>query len=160
MRGASRWTRLQASIASALGGHVAETVVFGEMSTGAGSDLERATSLARQMVTEYGMSERLGVVTFGSTAEQAVWRRDGSDTHKYSESTAQLIDGEVRRLVDEAYARARAVITEQRAVLDRVAHELLRWETLQGPELERVFLRLPRVEPAPGLASAAMAVDE
>jgi cell division protease FtsH len=103
------------------------------MSTGAGNDLERATMLARRMVTEYGMSERLGVMTLGSSDVA------GGESRNYSEHAAQQIDREVRRLVDEAYARARSVIVEQRTVLDRLAHALLQLETLQGPELERMF---------------------
>jgi cell division protease FtsH len=132
-------SQFEASMASALGGHAAETLVFGEMSTGASNDLERATALARRMVTEYGMSARLGVVTLGALDERAGY--GGGESRGYSEHTAQLIDREVRRLVDEAYARARQVIVEQRAVLDRVARGLLQWETLQGAELERVFSR-------------------
>src|SRR5260370_2100306 len=98
------------------------------MSTGAGNDLERATTLARRMVTEYGMSERLGVMTLGSSDVA------GGESRSYSEHSAQQIDREVRRLVDEAYARARSVIVERRAVLDRLAHALLQWKTLQGPD--------------------------
>ena len=130
-------SQFEASIASALGGHVAETVVFGEMSTGAADDLARATALARRMVTEFGMSERLGVVTLGG---QAAFVHAETDSRSYSEHTAGLIDREVRRLVDEAYARAQSVIVEQRAVLERIASALLRWETLQGAELERAFV--------------------
>jgi cell division protease FtsH len=130
-------SEFEASIASALGGHVAETIVFGEMSTGASNDLERASGLARRMVREFGMSDRLGVVTFGSASEQA-WP-DPRAAGAYSERTARLIDDEVRRIIDEAYDRARRVLIGQRAVLDRVAQALLRWETLQGPELERAF---------------------
>jgi cell division protease FtsH len=129
-------SQFQASIASALGGHAAETVVFGEMSTGATSDLERATALARRMVTEYGMSERLGVATFGSNDEQS-WI--GATSRSYSEQTAQVIDAEVRSLIDNAYEHARRVIVEHRAVLDRVANALLQCETLQGDQLEPIF---------------------
>jgi cell division protease FtsH len=150
-------SQFAASIASALGGHAAETVVFGEMSTGASSDLERATALARRMVTEYGMSERLGVVTLGSRSEHAVSSADSGDGKSYSEQTAQLIDEEVRRLIEEGHLRAHGVIVEQRAVLDRLAHALLRWEALQGQELELAFTgelattepgRAPRHSPA------------
>jgi cell division protease FtsH len=130
-------SQFEASIASALGGHAAETLVFGEMSTGASNDLERATVLARRMVTRYGMSARLGTVALGTAEEVA--GSGGGESRSYSEDTARLIDREVRRLVDEAYARARQVIMEQRAVLDRLAHALLSWETLQGTDLERVF---------------------
>jgi cell division protease FtsH len=99
------------------------------MSNGASNDLERATALARRMVTVYGMSERLGAIALDSADE----------SRTYSEHTAQQIDAEVRRLVDEAYTCARGVIVERRAVLDRLADALLRWETLQGADLERVF---------------------
>jgi cell division protease FtsH len=140
-------SQFEASIASALGGHVAETLVFGEMSTGASNDLERASELARRMVTEFGMSDRLGVVTFGSGDEPGWPSQRG--TIGYSEQTAQTIDDEVRRIIDEAYERARCVIVEQRAVLDRLAQALLRWETLQGVELERAFEGDVEPEPAP-----------
>jgi cell division protease FtsH len=106
------------------------------MSTGATSDLERATALARRMVTEYGMSERLGVATFGSNDDQS-WL--GANSRSYSEQTAQVIDAEVRSLIDNAYEHARRVIVEHRAVLDRVANALLQCETLQGDQLERIF---------------------
>ena len=102
------------------------------MSTGASNDLERATALARRMVTEFGMSERLGVVALGSHA-------DSGEPKAYSEQTAQAIDAEVRRLIDEAYAHARTVIVGHRLVLDRLARALLQRETLQGQELERAF---------------------
>ncbi len=134
-------SQFAASIASALGGHVAETVVFGEMSTGASNDLERATALARRMVTEFGMSERLGVVALGSHG-------DAGGSKHYSEQTAQAIDDEVRRLIDEAYAHARTVIVEHRIVLDRLARALLQWETLQGRDLEHAFTgELPGTAP-------------
>jgi cell division protease FtsH len=129
-------SQFEASIASALGGHAAETLVFGETSTGPSNDLERATGLARRMVTEYGMSLRLGAMTLGSPEERAGY---AVESRSYSEHTAQMIDREVRRLVDESYARARLVIVERRAVLDRLAQALLKWETLQGAELERAF---------------------
>ncbi len=102
------------------------------------------------MVTEFGMSDRLGVVTFGSGDEPGWPSQRG--TISYSERTAQTIDDEVRRIIDEAYDRARRVIVEQRAVLDRVAQALLRWETLQGVELERAFdgdVQPEASEPAP-----------
>jgi cell division protease FtsH len=123
-------SQFTASITSALGGHVAETLVFGEMSTGAGNDLERATALARQMITRFGMSDRLGAVTLDT---------ETGDGRIYSEQTAQLVDREIRRVVDEAYARARSLIVERRAALDCLADALLRWETVQGAELERAL---------------------
>jgi cell division protease FtsH len=120
--------QFEASIASALGGHAAETIVFGEMSTGASNDLARATALARRMVTEFGMSDRLGAMAIAA-----------EDSATHSEHTASLVDAEVRRLVEEGLTRARDVILQKRAILDRLAEALLRWETLQGADLERVF---------------------
>ena len=161
-------SQFAASIASALGGHAAETVVFGEMSTGASNDLERATGLARRMVTEFGMTDRLGVVALGSREPQSLMG-SGGEPRSYSEVTAQAVDEEVRRLIDAAYAQAVRVIREQRVVLDRLAEALLRSETLQGAELERAFTgppptnnqstparkRRPAPLPAPRLVPAA-----
>jgi ATP-dependent Zn protease len=106
--------------------------------------------LARRMVTEYGMSERLGVVTLGARSEHAGSGAGSGDRNSYSEQTAQLIDAEIRRLIEEGYLRAQGVINEQRSVLDRLAHALLRWETLQGHELELAFTgELQALEPGP-----------
>jgi cell division protease FtsH len=119
-------SQFEAMLASALGGHAAEQVVFGEISTGAENDIEKATAIARKMVTRYGMSQRLGTVAFG-------------DQEGYSSRTAEAIDAEVRRLIDEGYARAVQLITKHREVLDRLAAALLEYETLVGQDLERVF---------------------
>jgi ATP-dependent Zn protease len=114
-----RPVQFAASIASALGGYAAETVVFGEMSTGASNDLERARALARSMVTDYGASQ-LRVVTLGSgehVLDRSRWRR----VQALFRAHGSKIDEEVRRLVDELHAQAQAVIAEQRAELDRLA---------------------------------------
>jgi cell division protease FtsH len=119
-------SQFEAMLTSALGGHASEQVVFGEISTGAENDIGKATSIARQMVTRYGMSARLGTVAL-------------ADTQSYSARTAEAIDEEVRRLIDAGYARAVQLITEHRDVLDRLASTLLEQETLAGDDLERVF---------------------
>jgi cell division protease FtsH len=122
-----------------LGGRAAEEIVYqGVISTGAANDLERASELARQMVTRFGMSEALGNVAYG--------RPDGArflglqiEERNYSERTAERIDEEVRRLVEEVYASARQIVTRRREDLDRVTKALMEKETLDRAELERVL---------------------
>jgi cell division protease FtsH len=126
-------------ICAALGGHAAENVVFGTASTGPSNDLEQVSRLARSMVTRWGMSERVGPLTFGRREELVFLGREISETRNYSEKTAELIDAEVRRIVDEARARATAIVCEHRQLLDRVANALLEFETLQGEQLTNLL---------------------
>jgi cell division protease FtsH len=142
-------------ICAALGGHAAELVVFHEASTGPSNDLERVSQLARAMVTRWGMSERLGPLTFGRREELVFLGREISETRNYSESTAELIDAEVRRIVDEAHGRAMRIIEEHRPLLDRLAAALLELETLQGDDLNRILDEYPRGESGSEDASAA-----
>ncbi|MDP9382536.1 MAG: ATP-dependent zinc metalloprotease FtsH [Chloroflexota bacterium] len=128
-------SQFESMIASALGGHAAEVVVFGEVSTGAGNDIEKATHIARGMVREYGMAERLGPISLGPRSESALV----SEPKNYSESLAEAIDEEIYRLIDEAYAKAMVIIKEHRAVLDHLAQELIRVETVGREDLERIF---------------------
>ncbi len=127
------------TLASVMGGHAAETVVFGEMSTGAGDDIERATAIARKMVKRWGMSERLGPVAFGRKQGLAFMGRDIGEQKNYSEQVGEVIDDEIRRLIDEGHARATGILREHRDLLDRLATELVRIETLDGPALDRLF---------------------
>jgi cell division protease FtsH len=126
-------------LAIALGGHTAEDLVFGEMSTGASNDLEQATRMARQMVTQYGMSERLGPRTFGRKEELVFLGREISETKNYSEKVAEEIDEEIRFLIDRAHKTAREVLSKNRAKLDQIARKLIVDETIEGDELEEVF---------------------
>ncbi|MGC8825429.1 MAG: ATP-dependent zinc metalloprotease FtsH [Anaerolineae bacterium] len=119
-------------IAGLLGGRVAEELVFGDVTTGASNDLERATELARKMVKEYGMSEKLGPMTFGQKEELVFLGREIGEHRNYSEQIARLIDHEVRTIISQAYERAKAVLQEHRAVLDAVAQKLVEQETLDG----------------------------
>jgi cell division protease FtsH len=139
-------SQFKAMLASALGGHAAEQVVFGEISTGAENDIEKATNIARKMVKEYGMSERLGTVALGHKEELVFLGREIGEQKNYSEKTAEAIDEEIRRLIDEGYAQAIAIITEHRDVLDRFAKALIQFETLDGENLERVFRGEPPLE--------------
>jgi cell division protease FtsH len=139
-----RRSELEDRIAVLLGGHVAEEVVYGELSTGAHNDLERATEFARLMVTKYGMSERLGPLTFGDGAGPGFLRRGGmpwagGGEREYSEETARTIDEEVRQIVERAYERVRALLSTKKDVLLRAAAVLKEQETLQGEPLRRLL---------------------
>ncbi|MCL4464608.1 MAG: ATP-dependent zinc metalloprotease FtsH [Chloroflexi bacterium] len=135
------WTRSQFedTLAWALGGHVAEEMVFGEMTTGSENDIERATQIARRMVTEYGMSKRLGPVALGHKEELIFLGREIGEQKNYSEKVAEMIDEEVRALIDRAYQRARDVLAEHRDTLDRLAQRLVKEETLEQHSLEEIF---------------------
>jgi cell division protease FtsH len=136
-------TQFQALVASALGGYAAEQVVFGQMSTGANNDIRKATDIARRMVTEYGMTERLGPIAL-IPAEHG---QSARNSQGFSESLAAEIDEEVRRLISTGYETATALVQQHRDVLERVALELIRVEVLEGEELERVFRGEPAIEP-------------
>jgi cell division protease FtsH len=143
------WTRSQFEdrLAATLGGHAAERVVFGEMSTGAENDIEVATNIARKMVKEYGMSERLGPVALGHKEELVFLGREIGEQKNYSEKVAEAIDEEIRRLIDAGYAQAVQILTERREVLNTLAEELVKHETLEGDMLEQIFLGLPPLDP-------------
>src|SRR5271154_4931303 len=123
---------LMTRLAMMFGGRVAEELVFDHMTTGAGDDIEKATELAHKMVCEWGMSKELGPMTFGRREEQVFLGRDIAHTKDYSEHTAVEIDREVRRMVDDAYHKARSLLTEHIVLLHAVAERLLEKEELEG----------------------------
>ncbi|MDE2993025.1 MAG: ATP-dependent zinc metalloprotease FtsH [Chloroflexota bacterium] len=129
----------EARLAFSLGGRTAEEIVFGEVTTGATDDLERATELARRMVTQWGMSSKLGPRTFGKKEELVFLGRDISETRNYSEATALLIDQEISDLIDVAHERARDIIVEHRDRLDDIAAKLLEVETLDAEAFHAMF---------------------
>ena len=135
------WTRSQFldNLAAMLGGRAAEEVVFGEVTTGAEDDIQKATQLARRMVTEYGMSDRLGPRTYGKRETLIFLGRDLNEIRNYSEKIAQEIDAEVNRLILEAYQRAREVLLANRPKLDRLAAYLLAHESVEGEDLKRLL---------------------
>jgi cell division protease FtsH len=139
-----------------LGGRAAEEIVFGEVSTGAQNDLERATAIARQMVAVYGMSERIGLTQCALRTSQFLPGPDGGLQRDCSEQTAREIDEEVKSLLDHAYVKAKEILTEHRDQLEAVTAELLARETLDGPEFYRLVGRaMPRAkEPVPPLPAA------
>jgi ATP-dependent metalloprotease FtsH len=141
---------LHEQLAGLMGGRVAEEVVFGHVTSGAENDLKKATQLARKMVTQWGMSDRVGPVTMGENNELVFLGRDLGERRNYSEQMAALIDEEVRRMVEEAREVARKIITERRASLGNLAEKLISDETVEGDELDRML------EPAePKIAMAA-----
>ena len=126
-------------IAGMLGGNVSEQLVFGEMTTGSSNDIEKATNLARAMVTQYGMSEKLGPLTFGRKEEMIFLGREISEQRNYSDEVAAKIDAEVREIIDRAYERAKEALIAQRAVLDKLAALLVEKETIEHEEFEALF---------------------
>ena len=130
---------------------MAEELVFDEVTTGAGSDLEQATEMARTMVTRYGMSEKLGPRTFGKRESLVFLGREIAERQDYSDSVAETIDEEVHNLIDVAYKSARRVITENMAKLVQLSKYLLEYETAEVDALEQVWnSSSPAPDPVPG----------
>lgn len=132
-------TELLNKIAVLLGGRVAEKVVFGDITTGAQNDLERATAIAREMICEYGMSERLGPLTLGKKHRQVFLGKDIVEDRNYSEEVAYAIDQEIRQLIDKCYSMAEKIIIEHRDKLERLAKTLLEREVLEGDDIDRIL---------------------
>jgi cell division protease FtsH len=133
------------SLAMFFGGRVAEEIIFGpdKVTTGAGNDIERATGLARRMVTQFGMSEVIGPLAVGDKEQEIFLGREFAQRREISERTAQMVDDEVKRLVDEAYARATQILSANRDLLDRIAVALLDRETIDREDLDRLVKNLP-----------------
>jgi cell division protease FtsH len=144
-------TEFEDKIAGMLGGNVAERLVFGDTTTGASNDIEKATDLARRMVTEFGMSEKLGPLAFGKRDELVFLGREIGEQRNYSDDVARQIDEEVRRIIEHAYERATEVLTTYRGKLDQLAETLVEKETLDAEEFEALFSDLPPKEPLHGV---------
>jgi cell division protease FtsH len=130
---------LEKALAMMLGGHAAEEIAFGEMSTGPSDDISKVTKTARSMVTRFGMSEQLGPRTFGHKEELIFLGREISEQRDYSEKVAEEIDDEVRRIIDKAHDLARKIVSENKAKLDQLARKLIEIETLEGDALLAVM---------------------
>jgi cell division protease FtsH len=126
------------NIAVALGGRVAEELVFGDVSNGAAMDIQQLTQMARAMITKYGMSEKMGPLQFGQQEELVFLGRDLAEQRDYSEEVAEAIDAEVQELVSAAYARVRKLLSENLELLHKVANALLERETLSAEEFREV----------------------
>ncbi|MCM3660246.1 ATP-dependent zinc metalloprotease FtsH [Georgenia satyanarayanai] len=133
----------------AMGGRVAEEIVFHDPTTGASNDIEKATGLARKMVTQYGMSDRIGAVKLGTDTGEPFLGRDMGHQRDYSEDIARIVDEEVRRLIDSAHDEAWEILHEYRDVLDHLVLELLEHETLNERELAAIFAPIVKREPRP-----------
>jgi cell division protease FtsH len=142
------------TLAILFGGRAAEELVLGHTTTGAGNDIERATDLARKMVCEWGMSEKLGPMTFGKKEEEIFLGRDFTQRVDYSETTAVEIDKEVRRIILDAYERAKLLLRRNVAVLHKMAEALLERESLDGPEIDEIIRQFGGGSPTPVAATA------
>ncbi len=131
--------RLEDQVAGMLGGRAAEELVFGDVTTGASDDLERATKMARVMVTQYGMSDKLGPRTFGQKEDMIFLGREIAEQRDYSEKVAQEIDQEIREIILRSYNRAMDILRSKRDQLDTLASRLIEHETLEGPELQALL---------------------
>jgi len=131
--------KMIASLAGLLGGRVAEELVFDDITSGASNDIERVTQVARMMVTRMGMSNEMGLMTYGQKEELIFLGREISEQRDYSEAVAEKIDSEVRRMVDDSYKLTRKLLTKYRDRLDAVAEKLLEVETLSREEFESIF---------------------
>jgi cell division protease FtsH len=134
---------LQAEIAVRLGGRVAEMIKFGEPSTGARDDLERSTDMARRMVCEWGMSEKLGPLTFGKKDEQIFLGKELATHKDYSEATAVEIDKEIRNIIEGCLSRAETLLKENEDKLERLANALLERESLNAKDIEELMEQEP-----------------
>jgi cell division protease FtsH len=137
------------TLAILMGGRVAEELVFKHVTTGAGNDLERATDLARKMVCEWGMSEKLGPLTFGRKEEEIFLGREIATKRDFSEQVALEIDHEVRRLVTENYERAKRILTDNMASLKALAEALLEKEVLDALEIDQILIQGSSSQPVP-----------
>ena len=126
-------------LAYALGGRVAEELVFHDPTSGAANDIEKATGLARKMVTQYGMSERVGAIKRGQESGEVFLGRDMGHQRDYSEGLAEVVDDEIRRLIEAAHDEAWHALNDNRAVLDRLVLELLEKETIGAEGLAQIF---------------------
>ena len=132
-------TEMEENIVSLLGGRVAEELILNDISTGASNDIERASQIARNMVTKYGMSDRVGAIMFGGGQGEIFLGRDFAQTKDYSEETAGIIDEEVKKIIDYAYNRARNILSEHADKLHAVAGVLMEKEKIEGEEFDRIF---------------------
>jgi cell division protease FtsH len=135
------WSKSQFEdmLAYALGGHVAELLIFGEVTTGASNDIEHVTKIARSMVTEYGMSRRIGPLALGHKDDLVFLGRDFGEQRNYSEQTAREIDEEIRNIVQIAFDKAYHILEQNKTRLIMISERLIKEETLEGPLFESLF---------------------
>ena len=147
--------QLMAQLAMMLGGRAAERVTFDEITTGASNDLERVTQTARQMVTRFGMSEKLGPLAYGKKEGEVFLGRSITKQVNMSEQTMQKVDREVRRIIDEQYAAARRLIEENKDKMHAMAKALLEWETIDSEQIDDIMAGKPPRPPKDWMPSAS-----
>jgi cell division protease FtsH len=133
---------------------VAEEIVFGDITSGAENDIQRATQMARRMVTQWGMSDKLGTVAMGHREELVFLGRDLGEQRNYSEEVAAIIDEEIRSIVDHGYQTAKSILTQQRRKMDAVVEQLKVVETLDAKQLDEILAREAPEAPAAATSSA------
>ena len=146
-------TEMEQQLIILMGGRVAEKIIFGEINTGASSDIERATSIAKDMVTKYGMSDKLGSLTFGENSNEVFIGRDLGHTRTYSETTATEIDAEIKKIVDTAYEACEKLLMDNLDKLHAVAKALIEHEKLDGDEFLQVFETGKLLKDAPSVSA-------
>ena len=134
-------------LAYTMGGRAAEELIFHDPTTGASNDIEKATNLARAMVTQYGMTQRLGAIKLGISDSQPFLGRDYGHQRDYSENVAAIVDSEIREMIENAHQEAFDILLANRETLDRMVEELLENETLNKEEIERIFMKVKKVKP-------------
>jgi cell division protease FtsH len=139
-------------ISMLFGGRVAEEIFVGSISTGASNDFERATSIARDMVTRYGMSDALGPMVYGENEGEVFLGRSVTTHKNMSEATMQKVDAEIRRILDEQYALAKKILTEKRDVVEAMTAALLEWETIDAEQIADIMAGRPPHPPKPATA--------
>lgn len=132
-------TYMEEEIIVLLGGRVAEKLILDDISTGASNDIERATSVARNMVTRYGFSEKLGPILYGHENQEVFLGRDYSQGRNYSENVAAEIDGEIRELIETGYEKAKEILTEHGDLLERCAQYLMKHEKIEGADFYKLM---------------------
>jgi cell division protease FtsH len=145
--------QMLAKICMAFGGRVAEELFTGDISTGASNDFERATQMARDMVTRYGMSEALGPMVYGENEGEVFLGRSVTTHKNISESTLQKVDAEIRRILDEQYALAKKILTENRDKVEAMTSALLEWETIDAEQIQDIMAGKPPRPPKPSQSS-------
>lgn len=133
----------------AMGGRVAEEIVFHDPTTGASNDIEKATNIARKMVTEYGMTASLGAVKLGGASGEMFYGRDMGHSRDYSEKMAEMVDGEIRKFIEQAHSEAHTVLSQNRKILDKLALELLEKETLDQEQIAKIFIGIKKLKERP-----------
>ncbi|HCN31075.1 MAG TPA: cell division protein FtsH, partial [Verrucomicrobiales bacterium] len=145
----NRKSELLDELVVAMGGRVAEEIQFGDVTNGASGDIRMASRIARSMVCAWGMSDSLGMVEYGESDSAVFLARDLGRTRNYSDAMAQKIDEEVKRLIDEAYAKARAILLQHKDKLDAIAAALLEYETLDGEHIKEIMQHGRMLNPPP-----------